>query len=1544
MSISKAPNGLTWGQYRTWYSKNIGKANIKIVSEAYQGYSGKVSQRRGRSVSPSRTKTSVPSKRSKSVPKKSVSPERQEKKKPSPKKKPILTNVRSPIRILSPKSKQEVPLPLKLTGRELCIRLKPYINREYDMSNLICSQLRNNKSNWVQILDLISTCKPAVKCDSCTNVGFRIAKSLIRVAATRVFAEPEQSIVELPVNSIDAYNPKRKIGKFGLGFFSDLYWLVGHPNRFLGLTSTYRHTSGYCNFSVRIQEIDGLLAFRILHLDELQGKDITTGLNVVIDASKDPFLDNTVSLFLEHLERLRYVNDASIKVTDERSGKEILLGNMSLRNKSPINPVVINISTLKVNVEDNATGVSLEALFGSLFVPSISTKTIQLSQSSVSEPVKSSIYSTDPSEDARFMILVGRISIVNILSTWRLKGTNYVVDLPLNTRVPVSRDDVILTLETKRIMREGILDLFEQTKARKDVSRLQTLLDQYIEYTSNPENKEVVRETMETFYINNKKILIPYTHYFVYKKWPILIPSLRYDIRDVEEWLDKNTKPQTDIWYGVKVLILDVPEVRKVTNGELISYLFIDETYKNSLGKNWVQSITTSYFETKLYPYTSTYGEDEYKKFDNVVGGLEKALYANKGTKTTRGSSKLRPSDIIDDPISLRLLFSVLLKLNSLSIYFNMTEIHIVEHIIAKLCGVYIYMRDSFSNICNALLRKFSSFKGNQTYGGDKYFLSAIQGYLIYNEIDVRELGNKIIPFLTDNILYTIDSIKESSYVHIRFTFLSPYTLKQSFKSNPRQNGISGLYFDAVCQQSTNYIELLMLCLGAGVGFLSSLFHQINMERYIETIPLFVGDMLNRVRGRQYTAYYVTILLQQDVSIHRYNDSYPELTRDGFLAEEWIKRLSNVNTLTLSSVTVLTDPNKFRLSKELRYLFKNELQTDTDKFLRDIQEEKEDDNSPLQVIEIAINEGTVKPFIEATMTELTQNSIDAIREFNPKDKIIDINLNKDKDSQDLILSITDHVGMSSDAFVYVGIPFLSTKSPSELVTGEIGSGFFNAYRESSLVSIDSVREGVYRAQRDTPIRDKNNRVIDIDRQTKIVNSKTREPNKTDITVTIPTTSTLEFANTVSRVEYTATRVLSLAITPGIRYNGTLLNIEKILVYEIGFLQLYMTDPKKSIIHESYLLTKGVPFQPLPNYTKHILLYAIGNYQDENFVVNITHGGYTPVQTRTKIRLSPMVETDFKTLCVNLLFIAILRRVYNNKDVQMLDHFYSDADVRQLRFSRYNAIINPSYISFHDSNALKYVSFEGKPTLTELINKCIDVMQDKMYENVRRELSDLIDKEYTTKYPEVDKMVKDVALKWLSSKNRRHTVIVSNSEIEKKKNEEYKSEPYNLMQGLIYAWITTYWNIAKKMKVQGYNRKIPKIYSVASDKPASGWYDPSDDSITINFGVKNTLIDKFNEDILKVLRKKNIDLIETKLKKNRMWELFFLYSFPSSTIPHELEHARRKGSHEQGGHDSTNTKLYPDDSVQTRTFDQAANGIYQLVLSEGFYEELFKETY
>lgn len=218
--------------------------------------------------------------------------------------------------------------------------------------------------------------------------------------------------------------------------------------------------------------------------------------------------------------------------------------------------------------------------------------------------------------------------------------------------------------------------------------------------------------------------------------------------------------------------------------------------------------------------------------------------------------------------------------------------------------------------------------------------------------------------------------------------------------------------------------------------------------------------------------------------------------------------------------------------------------------------------------------------------------------------------------------------LTSNAFVSVGIPFLSTQTPSEIVTGEMGSGFFNVYRQSDYVVIDTIRNGVQRISFDVPIKN-GKRITDIYKKIYIKPS-TNEKNKTTISITFPTPTKYKYAQTLNNIEFTATHILAL-INHKISYNGKIINIPKTLCGKIGHFEIYTTQ-SQVLKHESYLLTKDVPLTPLAQYFRQYLnLTDVDLLISHNLIVNITHGGYIPVQTRTKITIVPEIAHEFEQM-------------------------------------------------------------------------------------------------------------------------------------------------------------------------------------------------------------------------------------------------------------------------------------------------------------------------
>ena len=190
----------------------------------------------------------------------------------------------------------------------------------------------------------------------------------------------------------------------------------------------------------------------------------------------------------------------------------------------------------------------------------------------------------------------------------------------------------------------------------------------------------------------------------------------------------------------------------------------------------------------------------------------------------------------------------------------------------------------------------------------------------------------------------------------------------------------------------------------------------------------------------------------------------------------------------------------------------------------------------------------------------------------------------------------------------------------------------------------------------------------------------------------------------------------------------------------------------------------------------------------------------------------------------------------------------------------------------------------------------------------------------------------------TSKVKGKKVKVEESE-EPEEPEEDVPDPE--MEKIVVPWLTAYYTVAKKIAMVGYTtRPMPSINVVSSEKErgTAGFYRSTDNSILIN---TLTWMKKDRAAIIKTLKKRDALAVEKELQDNHVWRTTFYYTFPASTLSHEMEHYRRKTAHDSGGHNSTREPIFPGDSAPERTFEESANVVYDMVLKNGLYDEFFK---
>ncbi len=152
-----------------------------------------------------------------------------------------------------------------------------------------------------------------------------------------------------------------------------MYWLIGHPTRFVTITTTYQiNPTTKCSWKLQIKENTGNLRFNLQYIQP----ETHTGSKITLYTEDDLFRPDTMLRFLKQLQKLQDITYVKFLVKTSNDYTNL--------NNSPASDTVwIDLFPNLIGIQDMATGIPLEVLFKSLLIPSISTKTIALSEQGV---------------------------------------------------------------------------------------------------------------------------------------------------------------------------------------------------------------------------------------------------------------------------------------------------------------------------------------------------------------------------------------------------------------------------------------------------------------------------------------------------------------------------------------------------------------------------------------------------------------------------------------------------------------------------------------------------------------------------------------------------------------------------------------------------------------------------------------------------------------------------------------------------------------------------------------------------------------------------------------------------------------------------------------------------------------------------------------------------------------------------------------------------------------------------------------------------------
>ena len=1310
----------------------------------------------------------------------------------------------------------------------------------------------------------------------CTDLGVNISSSLIKVASTRIFNNPEQCIVEMIVNSVDSYGSLKgipKVGRFGMGFFSILYFLINHPLRSLSILTINEDKKAVC---VKIR-YETTLLYKISVIET----ESVTGTVVFLDASLDLFNQNEVELFHKFYKYTRLIESSTIYDSERK---------IMITSKNTEFPVAVDCRPTHLFVEDFATGMTLKTILQSLLIPSVSTKTITLStQATLYEN-----YSTiERDENSTLSIVVNRVCIVMIpikekSTTTTPLGYSVIISLPSNVTLPVTRDDVIFSGKTKDSITDSLIILLKKCISLGTLLPLEYAIDTYIDYTSNGDNKIVFSKFREKMYdtlFKKKYILIDHVYQGIFTKLiPNLLLSERMDSLTIEKKLDslKTLDFSTNIFKHKRVVFLD--KIGKTTTANTYKYIFIDEEEKTK--DNWQENLILTFIEQRLYPAVSAIDSNE-----SVL--LEKCIKKIVNDEFFR-HLKL-PKENID---MIRTLCTVGLSIQYQYKINKKDKQTVIERIIYD--ALYVYELDPlfFNTFIDVYIKYFLGLKFNHNYGDsinqfynpiwkdtedfDNSSFTDKDGF--FKILRINKNNDNYIKHIKEYILLTIELISDKNYrlySFLHFNILE--SLTDFYKASPPDFIKYIEILDVYLKSSLSIYEILLL---------EKIFRQMSLKQeYSKEYFLLKNTQMVIKRCNYIYEKYIKKVEGYKLIDMIYWDEKIMLQ---YALQNFLLFTDNSLDLSYKSIPTFSGGVSYTFKQMLYYVFKNDQINLLDKKISKLPKQ-----TSLQILEIAVDASTSKPFLTSTLTELIQNSMDAIRLSHIAQRDVEITIGKVSETDSLFITIKDYVGMTLSNLTAISIPFYSDKIASEIVTGEMGTGFFNIYRESTLVLIDTIKDGKRVNIIDTPIRE-DGRIVDISKQ--IISSKeTDVDNSTSITFVVPYKQSV-----ISESYYYIQHILSYMNFDHLYLNGIHVKLEKTKIYEKGSLSCYMTDEPNL----SFLFTKGVPFYPLVEYLNSIELNIPENIYEIlscYVIVDMGHEFYKPVQSRTKIQQTPENLILLEQFLYQSIFKVVIRRLY--KCIIGKNHENKNLYLKNIDFpGKSNQVI---FTYFKPKSEWK--SLQDVILYTPILN---ENGEEILYKGDTLTLVRMLNEfaRFNTNYKEIigtktdeapllshDIYLKTVYLAWVTTKNQPEE-----GKKEKKK-EEVKVDDKTLFI------FTKFINL--------YDEKVRNVIIQKMGGSTLAFYNTRDHSIHIN----SNYIKK--DDVTYFLKNINSYLVNiTNIRDDSFYNMWFALLNPASVIPHELEHARRNSSHDDSG------SVGPHDNIiykgKEMSFDDVANKVLQ----------------
>jgi hypothetical protein len=662
---------------------------------------------------------------------------------------------------------------------------------------------------------------------------------------------------------------------------------------------------------------------------------------------------------------------------------------------------------------------------------------------------------------------------------------------------------------------------------------------------------------------------------------------------------------------------------------------------------------------------------------------------------------------------------------------------------------------------------------------------------------------------------------------------------------------------------------------------------------------------------------------------------------------------SLVSSTSASGLTPQVTPQvlqTFTLSQLIQYVFaKNVVLSRPEDFIRlgeainNYQSFDGDDTiSRLQMLQIAVTAGTTKSFVASVLTELLQNSLDAIRQStNNNPKIIEVKFCITDRVFDL--TVQDYEGIPFSAWLSLLIPFLSSKR-DQLSTGEMGTGLFNVYRRPT-------QEVTFRSG---PIMIvarpmwEGDQILDLDyvfyridpfpgTNIWIHSLPLNESEMTEIDLDVNIFAQQYAGNLEHPVMWEIN---------GTKIDGTPTPKNVIFTSPVGTVSITQSDTP----HQSILLTNHTPFSLLVPFLTNMFGSVTNGLLSTNIVVNINKGYYLPVQSRNRISVGGDNPLALEIFLESGLNMATFAKLLNEDDAvfeRYLPGATSKVSMDQFAISSFRS-------GFHtfgptESKMTNWSAYLITPTgftYGQIMNFIIKAYHQELTtpsdELTQRYAIQGQDDEFVQLY--VGSPFDLVMQRWFRGKlaakfeNVKVSSIKAVFMVESSSGGSIKITPEGLLLGIFQKFVDLYYVIGNRLTWEGLTwGQPPEVFLGNTGDTNLAIYAGTEHRIIVNMiyleGKYEQLIQEWDH-YLELHHQGDGVGARLYISTSQVTNYLGNGANVAATLPHEILHALTRSEHATAAHAPISFKL-GDKEYQNLPYDEVSFQIYTHILQHGF---------